>query len=305
MKRKAFTLIELLVVIAIIAILAAILFPVFAQAKEAAKKTSAISNAKQLGTAMILYAGDHDDYFPMSIPPNSATGQWRFAAVLDTPHDWRPGITGTGYPDRAMLFANSTQPYTKNYQILEAAGMPEVSVTGINYGTATKTLARNSFTMNGFLGMASQNEVNQVSATPMLWQGYGKSAIKGFGYANPQLRCDLLTTATPCRWGSIEQYAWFWPTGAPNIFTAPAPNGVSAWSYNKGMIIVRADTSAKFRNIGGVTDGVTWNNSAANTTADPFNRYAAKGEPLSMLGCDPAGGTNFLACYFRLDAEYR
>jgi prepilin-type N-terminal cleavage/methylation domain-containing protein/prepilin-type processing-associated H-X9-DG protein len=62
--RKAFTLIELLVVIAIIAILAAILFPVFAQAKEAAKKSASLSNTKQIGTAMHLYVGDYDDVTP-------------------------------------------------------------------------------------------------------------------------------------------------------------------------------------------------------------------------------------------------
>lgn len=60
-KNKAFTLIELLVVIAIIAILAAILFPVFAQAKAAAKKTATLSSIKQLGTAAYLYANDYDD----------------------------------------------------------------------------------------------------------------------------------------------------------------------------------------------------------------------------------------------------
>ncbi len=62
--KKAFTLIELLVVIAIIAILAAILFPVFAQAKAAAKKTQALSNAKQIGTSSHIYASDYDDTFP-------------------------------------------------------------------------------------------------------------------------------------------------------------------------------------------------------------------------------------------------
>ena len=66
MQRKAFTLIELLVVIAIIAILAAILFPVFAQAKTAAKKTADLSNVKQIMTSVMIYANDADDYIPHS-----------------------------------------------------------------------------------------------------------------------------------------------------------------------------------------------------------------------------------------------
>ncbi len=65
-RNRAFTLIELLVVIAIIAILAAILFPVFAQAKEAAKKTQTLSNTKNLGLATILYSGDYDDTLPFT-----------------------------------------------------------------------------------------------------------------------------------------------------------------------------------------------------------------------------------------------
>ena len=64
LKSKGFTLIELLVVIAIIAILAAILFPVFAQAKAAAKKTSSLSNLKQLGTALNIYGADNEDLSP-------------------------------------------------------------------------------------------------------------------------------------------------------------------------------------------------------------------------------------------------
>lgn len=69
--KKAFTLIELLVVIAIIAILAAILFPVFAQAKFAAKKTVDLSNAKEIGTAVKLYLTDSDDAMPIFYAYNS------------------------------------------------------------------------------------------------------------------------------------------------------------------------------------------------------------------------------------------
>lgn len=71
---SGFTLIELLVVIAIIAILAAILFPVFAQARMKARQTVAMSNLKQIGTAMLLYAQDYDEAFPMTMETES-TGQ--------------------------------------------------------------------------------------------------------------------------------------------------------------------------------------------------------------------------------------
>lgn len=65
--RRAFTLIELLVVIAIIAILAAILFPVFAQAKDSAKDTQNLSAHKQIGLSVLMYANDNEDQFPLSM----------------------------------------------------------------------------------------------------------------------------------------------------------------------------------------------------------------------------------------------
>jgi prepilin-type N-terminal cleavage/methylation domain-containing protein len=65
-RRSAFTLIELLVVIAIIAILAAILFPVFAQAREKARQAACLSNLKQIGTGVMMYVQDYDETFPQS-----------------------------------------------------------------------------------------------------------------------------------------------------------------------------------------------------------------------------------------------
>ncbi|RYG24823.1 prepilin-type N-terminal cleavage/methylation domain-containing protein [bacterium] len=104
MQRKAFTLIELLVVIAIIAILAAILFPVFAQAKLAAKKTQALSNVKQSGLANIMYMGDNDDRFSFAI-----------------------GNSWWGETDSNWVF--NTQPYIKTYGLLLEPTDPKSKAT--------------------------------------------------------------------------------------------------------------------------------------------------------------------------------
>ncbi len=104
-SRTGFTLIELLVVIAIIAILAAILFPVFAQAREKARSISCLSNQKQIGTAIQMYTQDYDErlffYASKSVPSGSRTG----AILPDTPSL------------NAARWWNVLAPYLKNTQV--------------------------------------------------------------------------------------------------------------------------------------------------------------------------------------------
>ncbi|MDX1934097.1 MAG: prepilin-type N-terminal cleavage/methylation domain-containing protein, partial [Capsulimonadales bacterium] len=101
-RAHGFTLIELLVVIAIIAILAAILFPVFAQAREKARQTSCLSNLKQTGTATLMYVQDYDESFPMSI---------YLSAENNAPC--------------SFTFYNAVAPYQKSVDIMRCPSNPQ------------------------------------------------------------------------------------------------------------------------------------------------------------------------------------
>lgn len=120
-RKTGFTLIELLVVIAIIAILAAILFPVFAQARAKARQTACLSNMKQLGVALMMYAQDYDERLPGNHNGN--------AEAIGLP---------LGFMDNGSLrnWARSLVPYIKNFDIYKCPQAPPRNLTaspGYNY----------------------------------------------------------------------------------------------------------------------------------------------------------------------------
>ncbi|MFM9873010.1 MAG: prepilin-type N-terminal cleavage/methylation domain-containing protein [Fimbriimonadaceae bacterium] len=172
MKRTAFTLIELLVVIAIIAILAAILFPVFAQAKDAAKKTQSVSNLKQVGTAVAIYNADYDDVMPPSAY-----------------------FVGLGTLNQVFSVYDALDPYMKNKQILVSpADSPGQSwkarLNGLGLNPMPNGVERASYIPN--LGLFGENlcgfktfktpvtnatSMDTVAETIMFFDGYIRKSI--------------------------------------------------------------------------------------------------------------------------------
>jgi prepilin-type N-terminal cleavage/methylation domain-containing protein len=142
--KRAFTLIELLVVIAIIAILAAILFPVFAQAKAAAKKTQSLSNAKQITLGALMYNTDSDGMFPAGV-----RACW-----------WHPIDYGWEY---------SIQPYIKNNQIFQSpldskskANWPDwmESAGGVSFSYAANGYMKDPGSGWGMYGIMGLDQAN-------------------------------------------------------------------------------------------------------------------------------------------------
>ena len=126
-RKRAFTLIELLVVIAIIAILAAILFPVFARARENARRSSCMSNLKQIGLGVMMYVQDYDEKYPL----------YEFINVA---------------PSSYLFWTDTIQPYTKSTQVLICPSGSAASMNSVLYGNYG---ASSNIINGGGVGMAT------------------------------------------------------------------------------------------------------------------------------------------------------
>jgi prepilin-type N-terminal cleavage/methylation domain-containing protein/prepilin-type processing-associated H-X9-DG protein len=160
LRRSGFTLIELLVVIAIIAILAAILFPVFARAREKARQTSCLSNVKQIGLGLLMYAQDFDEAFPAK--------WWWF---VHTP-------TGYTLSTNYLTWAECITPYVKNDQLFQCPSRQQTQAQ-MPYNTFPFVYNYNGANPDGAIGIGSAGldwcplgDVKAPATMVMLYDGW-------------------------------------------------------------------------------------------------------------------------------------
>ena len=293
-RRSAFTLIELLVVIAIIAILAAILFPVFAQAKVAAKKTAHLSNMKQTGTAFAIYLADNDDLMPSSYAYVTGGTQPRFwsAYGFGYPNGWPTAASGYLETEDSIGWANVIMPYTKNKDLNEMPGGRRLS-NGFT-AQAGRSFYLANFQMNGFLHHWNATAIESPSKLPLLWQPRGGQNNEGMAFSNPRLNCG---TSTGCLFngGGMPSSAAGTVGGVFYYVTTD-----SMWAFNRGSIQVSSDTSARFVNFG------QGNGSA--TTSMPFTNLGTDGKWIvgttGTATCTSPGSSVSYTCAFRPDNAF-
>lgn len=173
--RRGFTLIELLVVVAIISVLAAILFPVFARAKDAAKKATCISNLNQLGKGFLLYASDSDDKFPNmteGLGGEQREGGWTYIEYF------RTYSAGELKPEKGSIFSyvksasvfvcptDSDAPSSKQSYALNGCLAEPPFETGFERGRAMSWVQNTAAVMMlGEEGTAPNQDANYTSGT--------------------------------------------------------------------------------------------------------------------------------------------
>ncbi len=303
MRHRAFTLIELLVVIAIIAILAAILFPVFAQAKESAKITAVLSQSKQTGTAMIMYGSDNDDNFPLAMGrrPAVSGSTWANGVVTPVPEDNLPLDAIWSTPERiamaATIWANSCYPYMKNRDILEVKGLVDDAIAG----DVPKVKTRANLTMNGLMHGYSQTAIAAPSTAILLWEGAGNQNVVARAFSTPALNCG---NADDCKF-SPNSYASSAGVGTDIFYVTTSAMKVWTWSRHRSPM-VRTDSSAKSAPIGTVIapkfiafgDGIL---------SDPWAEVNTDGTAAGYWPCSFDANNNVIqngkdyVCYFRPD----
>ena len=264
--QRAFTLIELLVVIAIIAILAAILFPVFAQAKEAAKKTACLSNTKQIGISLQLYLNDVDDTYPGALQtidgPRTRGGNRipidlqlepyvKSLQIWACPSDSkaRPAVTDPGLQwwDTDYITKNAKRSYAYLAEIRTLEGDARVSggCTDENTGVSTYNPC------SGRPGRTGKNasSLDQPSSTVVLTENYPEggdnftAGYVGSPHGAALTGCDIWKLAG--RDATQNVGADSMPSGC---YTTNKPTkGHSGGGNRGGSNYVNADTSAKFR----------------------------------------------------------
>ena len=178
--RRGFTLIELLVVIAIIAILAAILFPVFAQAREKARQTVCLSNEKQLMLAALQYVQDYDETWPLSNFSSDGVN-WTSASTTT------PASVFGHTAARDAYWSNSLQPYLKNTQVLNcpSAAKDLSSYFGVSLSQAKGYTY--SLTYNGYLNQWNDAGSPAPSHVIAFSEGLGKATMPRYCNAFPKL----------------------------------------------------------------------------------------------------------------------